>query len=111
MSLRTLVVSIALAGAASVAPWVAVAANEVVSGTATKASSSSSFAQGEVKRIDAGQGKLTLKHGPIENLGMPGMTMVFRADASVLAQLQVGDQIRFKADKVDGTIQITELQK
>lgn len=110
MSLRTLVVSIALAGVASVAPWVAVAANEV-SGTATKASSSSSFTQGEVKRIDAGQGKLTLKHGPIENLGMPGMTMVFRADASVLAQLLVGDQIRFKADKVDGTIQITELQK
>ncbi|MFX1679077.1 copper-binding protein [Mitsuaria sp. CC2] len=110
MSLRTLVVSIALAGAASVAPWVAVAANEF-GGTVTKASSSSRFTLGEVKRIDAGQGKLTVKHGPIENLGMPGMTMVFRADASVLAQLQVGDQIRFKADKVDGTIQITELQK
>ena len=110
MSLRTLVVSIALAGAASVAPWVVVAANEF-GGTVTKASSSSSFTPGEVKRIDAGQGKLTLKHGPIENLGMPGMTMVFRTDASVLAQLLVGDQIRFKADKVDGTIQITELHK
>ena len=32
---------------------------------------------GVVKKVDKAQGKLTLKHGPLENLEMPGMTMVF----------------------------------
>ncbi|WP_447412630.1 copper-binding protein, partial [Clostridium perfringens] len=31
---------------------------------------------GEVKKIDESAGKITLKHGPIKNLDMEGMTMV-----------------------------------
>ena len=63
------------------------------------------------RRIDAAHGKITLKHGPIDNLGMPGMTMVFRADPAVLGSVKVGDQVKFKADKVDGSIKVTELSK
>jgi len=36
--------------------------------------------EGLVKKIDKAQGKLTLKHGPLANLEMPGMTMVFRVE-------------------------------
>ena len=30
---------------------------------------------GEVRKVDKEQGKVTLRHGPIANLDMPGMTM------------------------------------
>ena len=109
MNFKALIVSAAIA---SLAPWAAIAASDApVAGapsTAT-ATSTAGYSDGEVKKVDAEQGKVTLKHGPIDNLGMPGMTMVFRADAAVLAKVKPGDKVRFKADKVDGAIKVTEL--
>lgn len=35
-------------------------------------------ADGEVRKIAREQGSPTLRSGPISNLGMPGMTMVFK---------------------------------
>lgn len=68
------------------------------------------YTTGEVRKIDTEQSKLTLKHGPIENLGMPAMTMVFRLKGATLPPaLKVGDAVRFKAEAVDGTLTITEL--
>ncbi len=65
----------------------------------------------EVKKIDKSQGKITLKHGPIDNLGMPGMTMVFKVqDASMLDQVKAGDNVRFMADKMNGALVVTKLQ-
>src|ERR1700730_2389071 len=48
---------------------------------------------GEVKKIDEGAGKITLKHGPAKSLGMDeGMTMVYRVkDPAMLKQVKVGD--------------------
>lgn len=67
--------------------------------------------EGEVRRIDKAQAKLTLKHGPIENLDMPAMTMVFKvADPKMLEGLKEGDKVRFAADKVNGAITITTLE-
>jgi len=61
------------------------------------------FVPGEVRRIDLENKKVTLRHGPIPNLQMPDMTMVFQVqDPAVLQRLKVGDKVRFKADKVDG---------
>lgn len=108
MNFRALSVSVAVVAAASVTPWVAVAAGEDPAARPLKAQAIG-FTQGEVKRIDLERGKVTLRHGPIENLGMPGMTMVFRVDAPVLADLQMGEHIKFKADKIDGAMCITEL--
>lgn len=66
---------------------------------------------GEVRKIDTEQGKLTIKHGPIENLQMPGMTMVFKAaDPALLQKLQVGDKIEFAAEKANGAIVVTTVQ-
>ncbi len=68
--------------------------------------------EGEVRKIDAAQGKLTLKHGEIKNLDMPAMTMVFRVrDPKMLDGLSVGDKVRFEAAKVDGQYTVTTLSK
>ena len=56
------------------------------------------------------QGKVTLKHGAIENLGMSPMTMIFRAsDPAMISKLKVGDKVKFKADRLNGAITITEI--
>ena len=66
---------------------------------------------GEVRKVDKAQGKLTLRHGPIANLEMPGMTMVFKvADPAMLDGLKEGDKVRFAADRVDGAITVIALQ-
>jgi Cu/Ag efflux protein CusF len=81
-----------------------------VSATAAPGASAKLTA-GEVRKIDTEQGKLTIKHGPIENLQMPGMTMVFKAaDPAMLQKLQVGDKIEFVAEKSNGAIVMTTVQ-
>ena len=69
--------------------------------------------QGEVRKIDEAAGKVTLKHGPIKNLGMEvGMTMVFRVtDPAMLKQVKVGDAVRFEAESGDSGFTITRIQK
>lgn len=69
------------------------------------------MSEGEVRKIDKDGGKLTIKHGPLANLDMPGMTMVFRVkDPAILEQVRAGDKITFVADKVGGQIIVTQLQ-
>jgi Cu(I)/Ag(I) efflux system periplasmic protein CusF len=67
---------------------------------------------GTVKKVDEAQGKLTIDHGPIKNLDMDAMSMVFRAgDPAMLKGLKSGDKIKFDADRVNGQITVTKLQK
>ena len=68
---------------------------------------------GEVKKIDEGAGKITLKHGPARSLGMDEpMTMVYRVkDPALLRQLKVGDKVRFEAQEGDGGYTVTGIQK
>ena len=69
-------------------------------------------ADGQVTRVDAAAGKITLKHGPIKNLDMDGMTMVFRVqDPEMLKQVKVKDKVKFEADRVNGQITVTKIQK
>jgi Cu/Ag efflux protein CusF len=82
-------------------------------------SSSAIFAQdamvnGEVKKVDETAKKITLKHGPIKNLGMEedGMTMVFKVkDPAMLKQVKAGDKVQFSAERGDDGIAITKIQK
>ncbi len=70
------------------------------------------MANGEVRKVDPATGRVTLKHGPIEALGMPGMTMVFRVrDPGWLARLRVGDRVRFAAQRVDGALTLTSYER
>ena len=69
------------------------------------------YAEAEVRKVDKEAGKITLKHGPIANLDMPPMSMVFRAkDPAMLDRVKEGDKVRFKAEKVQGAYTVTEIQ-
>ncbi len=65
----------------------------------------------EVRKVDKEQGKVTLKHGPIKNLDMPGMTMVFNVkEKAMLDGVKAGDKVNFKAADVAGKMTVTEMQ-
>ena len=79
--------------------------------TDTKIAATAPMTDGEVKKIDKDNGKITIKHGEIKNLDMPGMTMVFRIqDPAMLDKVKVGDKINFAADKVKGNFTVTRIE-
>lgn len=70
-----------------------------------------SLTEGEVRKVDKESKKMTIRHGPIENLGMPAMTMVFQVkDESMLDRVKTGDKIRFSAEKVGNTYTVTGME-
>ena len=80
----------------------------------TIGAASAQSSDGEVRKIDESAGKITLKHGPIKALDMTdeSMTMVFRVqDPAMHKQVKVGDKVKFDADRVNGQITITKMQK
>jgi len=69
---------------------------------------------GQVKKVDESASKITIKSGPIKNLDMADddMTMVFAVqDPQMLKGVRSGDKIKFTAERVNGTITVTKLQK
>ena len=69
------------------------------------------MSSGEIKKIDKDAGKITIKHGPLANLAMPAMTMVFRVqDATMLDRVKVGDNVRFIAEKTNGALTVTQIE-
>ncbi|MHC4044668.1 copper-binding protein [Bradyrhizobium sp. 23AC] len=68
---------------------------------------------GEVKKIDEGAGKITLKHGPAKSLGMEDpMTMVYRVkDPALLKQVKVGDKVTFEAEEAATGYTVTKIDK
>ena len=72
---------------------------------------SATLADGEVRKVDKEAKKITLRHGPLQNLDMPAMTMVFQvADAAMLDQVKAGDKVKFQAEKIGGGYRITRLE-
>jgi len=68
-------------------------------------------ASGEVHRVDAAGGKVTIKHDKITALDLPAMTLVYRADPALLAGIKPGDKVRFTATRRDGRYVVTEISK
>ena len=69
------------------------------------------MADGEIRKVDMDNKKITIKHGEIKNLDMPGMTMVFQVkDPAMLTAVKTGDKVRFKAEKSSGAFVVTEIQ-
>jgi Cu(I)/Ag(I) efflux system protein CusF len=78
-------------------------------GSATSASSD--MTDGEVRKVDMDNKKITLRHGEIKNLGMPGMTMVFQVkDPAFLDKVKTGDKVRFTAEKMNGALTVTNIE-
>jgi Cu/Ag efflux protein CusF len=71
----------------------------------------SPMSEGVVRKIDAANGRLTLRHGPIANLDMPPMTMVFRVQSpELLNAIKVGDTVKFHAEKINGVFTVRTIQ-
>ncbi len=69
------------------------------------------MSEGAIKKVDKAAGKITIAHGPLENLNMPGMTMAFAVkDKAMLDQVKVGDKVHFVADSVNGALTVTKLE-
>lgn len=103
----------ALLGAAAILPATAQTseADHAAHHPAAASAPAADLTDGEVRRIDKAAGKVTLKHGEIRNLDMPGMTMVFQVkDAAMLDAVKVGDKVRFHVEKQGGAFVVTEMQ-
>jgi Cu/Ag efflux protein CusF len=65
---------------------------------------------GEVETIRSDQGKIKIKHGPIDKYGMPAMTMMFKVtDPSMLDGLKKNQQIGFNVDNSNGGFLVTQI--
>lgn len=72
---------------------------------------SASLSEGEIRKVDRDAKKITIKHGPLTNLDMPPMTMVFQVkDTAMLGQVKAGDKVRFTAEKIGGQYTVTTLE-
>ncbi|CAN5673203.1 hypothetical protein BH11PSE12_BH11PSE12_27090 [soil metagenome] len=80
--------------------------------TSVSAPAVDAMSTGVVKKNDVLQGKVTINHGPLLNLDMPAMTMVFRvADPKILDNLKTDDKIRFIANNINGALTIVRLEQ
>lgn len=78
---------------------------------AASTASAAELTDGEVRKVDMGARKLTIRHGELKNLGMPGMTMVFQVnDPAMLDKVKQGDKVRFTADKIGGAFTVTSTE-
>ncbi|WP_416546656.1 DUF411 domain-containing protein [Limnohabitans sp. DCL3] len=74
-------------------------------------SSTLPWAMGEVRRIDKAARKVALKHGDIQNLDMPPMSMVFQVkEPGQLDALQVGQKVRFQAVQENGAYWVVKIE-
>jgi uncharacterized cupredoxin-like copper-binding protein/Cu/Ag efflux protein CusF len=73
---------------------------------------SDDVSDGEIRKVDKDGKKITIRHGDLKNLNMPGMTMVFQIkDLSLLEQLKPGDKVKFRAAKTAGGFVATDVQR
>lgn len=103
---RILIISTALA--LFTMPVLAIVQSDVAA-----AQAQADLIDGQVTKVDASAGKITIKHGPIKKFDMDeGMTMVFRAqDAAMLKAVKSGDKVKFIADRVNGQFTVTKIEK
>lgn len=81
-------------------------------GSHSASDSSDSDATGVVKKLYVEEGKVKLKHGPIERLDMPGMTMVFHLkEPEMMRGLEVGDEVGFDVVVEGNTFYIVRIRR
>lgn len=69
------------------------------------------LAEGEIRKVDKKAGTVTIKHGPIQAIDMPAMTMVFQVkQAAMLDQVKAGDKVKFQAEMgAGGKVIVTQI--
>ena len=92
-------------------PLTASAADALSPSEASAPQASAAMTDGEVRKVDKEAGKITIRHAPIDRLGMPAMTMVFQVkDRALLDQVKAGDKIRFQAENPSGQFTVTRIE-
>ncbi|KGH27523.1 MULTISPECIES: copper-binding protein [Comamonas] len=112
-ALAALSLGIALAAPASAQDHSAHAGHDGMADASATASTGQTdvLTAGEVTRVDARTGRLTIRHEEIKNLDMPPMTMVFAlSDSAQSASFKAGDKVLFHAEDKDGSLIITRIQ-
>ena len=72
---------------------------------------SAALSEGEIRKVDKSAKKITIKHGPLINLDMPAMTMVFQVkDPKMLEQVKAGDKVKFEAQNLGGALTVTRIE-
>lgn len=103
---RSLLAAAALVVSAAALPW-----TPVVSAATLQVAQARPPVEGEVTRIQKDTGKVTIRHGPIPNLDMPGMQMVFNLnDPSMVEKLKTGSKITFTADRFNGAFTVMSIE-
>ena len=78
---------------------------------AASTQTAAALSDGEIRKVDKDAKKLTIRHGPLANLDMPAMTMVFQVeDPAVLDQVKPGDKVKFEAQKIGGAYTVTMIE-
>jgi Cu(I)/Ag(I) efflux system protein CusF len=90
---------------------VVLAAMLMASGAWASSHQASALFDGEVRKVDKDAKKITIKHGPMQSLDMPPMTMVFQVkDPALLDQVKAGDKVKFQAEKLGGAFTVTRIE-
>ncbi len=111
ISALLLATTTAFAGSHAVAPMEKDAAKTEAAAPARSPSTSADMADGEVRKVDKENKKMTIRHGEIKNLDMPPMSMVFQVrDPALLDKIKPGDKIRFSAEKLEGAFVVTGIE-
>lgn len=106
-----IIIAVALSGPSWAQDKMKMEGHDMSGSAMPAASAAAQMAQGEVRKVDKDAQKLTIRHGPIEHLDMPPMTMVYRVkDPAMLDQVKPGDKVRFSADKVGGAYTVTNIE-
>ncbi|MEO8058313.1 MAG: copper-binding protein [Burkholderiales bacterium] len=112
-SFNTFLATAALIGASAISlPALAQAAPApMVEKTMDKPAAAGEMTEGEIRKVDKSTKKITIRHGEIKNLDMPGMTMLFQVrDPAMLDTVKAGDKVRFKAEQAATGLVVTEIQ-
>ena len=86
--------------------------SQVAAGSAPAATAAADdgYADGEIRRIDRENLKITIRHGELRHLNMPPMTMVFQVrDPALLDRVRPGGKVRFRAEEEAGQFFVTEI--
>lgn len=110
MRLPQYIIAISMLVVGAMAPTTGSAQAAMPSGEVSPAQATT-LTDGEVKKIDAGAGKITLRHGEIQQLDMPGMTMVYEVkDKVLLNNVKAGDKVKFSITVTNGKMLVTAIQ-
>ena len=75
-------------------------------------SGSETLTDAEVKNVDAATDMVTLKHGALDNVGMPPMTTAFKAkDADMVKRVHEGDRVNVRVENVNSTLTVVAMEK